>query len=267
MGTTCTITDQPCKTAKIDCSTGTARCQPTGNESNGKTCGNARVCRDGTCVDLKDRQAACDTGDECKSGVCVGGHCCNGGEKFCDGQCRASGYCCNGTSCPITNGAGACSGGGCQLSSCNSGFKPQGNTCVRICGNVGEPCCNGTCNSGGRCINDTCQGPCPAANCTKRCLDSRHSVQGCKNVDGCDVEDVVSCDGFGGSPLGQCGQFGDCVPCGGSESGLDKCCDQRGDSCGPDLICRVCTSKALLFKNCVNPCMATVTPTGMCSCL
>jgi hypothetical protein len=155
---------------------------------------------------------------------------------------------------PFGDRPGVCVNGSCAAGNCPAGLNAcPGNTCRECCD--GSQCPSRVCNP-----NGTCKPVCPTVNCTKRCLDTRTLVQGCKNQNGCDVEDVVSCDGMGG--LGQCDpDVAACAPC-----GMDKCCDQRGDSCSPGLTCQICNSRALVFKNCVVTCMASVTPTGGCRC-
>jgi hypothetical protein len=141
----CTQGLGPCRKGLTTCAApgAVAACMDSGADDARGGCSGGSVCRGGQCVTLKDRNATCASGPECASGRCVDSHCCNAGEKYCDGQCRAGGYCCNGTSCPIANGSGSCSGGSCQVATCNSGFDQMGNQCVRSCGPR-----DGTCPAG-----------------------------------------------------------------------------------------------------------------------
>ncbi len=139
----------------------------------GTTCGANSVCRAAVCVQLKERGETCGNTAECRSGSCTGGRCCNSGEKSCDGQCRASSYCCDGTSCPISNGKGACSGGACQRSSCNSGYKPQGtNQCVDACSGVSCPACQ-------QCEDGACRPKAANAACSGGKCDGKGSCVEC----------------------------------------------------------------------------------------
>lgn len=209
---------------------------------------------------LKDRGATCGSGNECESRTCVQGHCCNSGEKYCDGQCRAGGYCCNGDACTITNGSGSCMGGSCQRTSCNPGFRPQGAGCVDACSGVSCP----TCQS---CSNGVC-GPntatCSITNGTGRCSGGRCTVQSCSN-------------GFeqqGEMCIRSCGDEGE--PCCGSScngSGLfcgSGTCRSRGPlgaRCGGDGECQsnACVSSICCQRKCNQRGEAGCGDTGACS--
>ena len=247
-----------CKIGRTSCETGTSQCRESDNAQNGKDCGGGRVCRDGNCVALADRNDPCNQGADCKSGTCVGGHCCNGGEKYCDGQCRAGSYCCNGTPCSITNGRGSCMGGSCQFEGCNDGFEREGSQCVRACGARDGQCPPGCSFSqdddckrpnGEFCVNDN---ECVNRNCTRNmcCSQDRNNCGGqCvgNSLNFCGPSCAVcpepagsmaSCDN--GVCRFSCRQgffrVGEtCVPCGGDG---DRCCP--GNSCrGNDLACYV----------------------------
>jgi hypothetical protein len=225
-GACCTNNDCPGQSGKVaTCDQTTLTCQyscPVNNpkdcrgqciasdaccSANGPGCGSGQVCRQGTCVDLKDNGDSCNTGGECKSQSCVGGHCCNSGEKFCDGVCHASGYCCNGTGCPITNGSGACSGGACVLVSCNSGFEASGNQCVPSCGPTDGKCpagcgfqdfdCkkqnNQPCNANVECRDNNC------ARSTRCCAQGEDFIDGACRIP-CSPEGAKRCAEPAGVP-------------------------------------------------------------------
>jgi hypothetical protein len=172
---------------------------------------------------LKDRGATCGNANECESRSCVGGHCCNSGEIYCDGACRASGYCCNNAACSIANGTGRCMGGSCGVATCNTGYTNRNDQCVP-CGGNGQPCCgSGTCNGSRRCSNNTTvvEPFCDNGTCRERTQDT--------------------CSGTGRS----C-QNGQCVCGSGLTDCSGTCVDTRNSNqhcggcnrtCGPNTAC------------------------------
>jgi len=155
--TVCRPAAGPCDVAE-NCSGGAAACPSNKLAPNNQSCGNAMVCANGQCIKCGIANApCCPTGAQCgnnaslicQSGTCrtcggAGGPCCTSGtpcsgSAFCVNQMCvqcAGAYqaCCNFTTCLAGN---YCSNSGSAFAKCEP------------CGNLGQPCCNGTygCNS------------------------------------------------------------------------------------------------------------------------
>jgi hypothetical protein len=191
----------------VSCDTGTSQCREAGNAANGKDCGGGRICRGGECVVQKERGETCASSGECKSGTCVDGHCCNGGEKFCDGQCRDSGYCCSGQtrSCQNncgTTGVATCQNGRPGACSVANTCCERDRNCTNNCGESGTRPCNGT--SLGACStpNRECCGQtrnCKDRGTRRECRDGRFVEVECAGTEACQGGNCVAfpCDTFG----------------------------------------------------------------------
>jgi hypothetical protein len=136
-------------------------------------CASNAFCQGGACVQKSVAGAACGAGNECASGFCADGVCCN---TACNGTCQACNLAGNvgkcsflaaGTDpgdadCPgatsVCNGAGACKttqGGACAMSGdCLSGNCADGVCCNTACSGLCQACSNaktggasGTCAS------------------------------------------------------------------------------------------------------------------------
>jgi hypothetical protein len=280
------VTAESCSNGADDDCDGQVDCADT-QCTAGTTCGNNSVCRGGTCVQLKERGDTCTQTSDCRSGTCVSSHCCNSGEKYCDGQCQSGGYCCDGTACNITNGKGSCQGGSCQLVSCNTGYKPQGaNQCIDACTGVTcgpcQACSNGQCVandgkggctgcdrcSGGRCVSSgqvMCDGQCRSssycctgdscsiANGTGRCVSGSCQRQSCN--DGYEPQGnqcVRSCGGSGEPCCGDTCNSGD-LYCDGTNCKPRKPdgspCGNRPNECRSRCVAGICCASQCCSDN------------------
>ena len=246
-GVACTQGIGPCRKGATTCASpgAQAACMDSGADDARGGCSGGAVCRAGQCVTLKERNAACGGAAECASGTCVGGHCCNSGEKYCDGQCRAGSYCCNGSPCPVSNGSGACSGGSCERTGCNSGFKPQGaNQCVDACAGVNCPACQACSN--GQCVATDSKGGCTGCNrcsggqCETRCTSSQH-CEGTTCVNNCTpgpcpatsqcTRGTIDCANGGACKQSPANENGSCGSNGSCKSGSCVEKKDKGDEC------------------------------------
>jgi hypothetical protein len=190
--------------------------------------------------------ATCFSGDECDSGICSDGVCCN---IDCTGECNfcnlstSLGTCAtapNGYECPDSdkcNGTETCQDGECidddSPTDCNDSNVCTVDTCDPSIGCVRTPVANGTscsdgdiCNGTEACQGGLCRSPggldCNDVNpCTN---DSCHPVTGCSNTQ---LSDGTSCDDNNACNGEDVCQGGVCV----SGSGLD--CDDN-NSCTDD---------------------------------
>jgi hypothetical protein len=169
-GDTCTLADQPCRTAVISCRSAAPVCTANGILADGAVCGAGKTCLAGSCK-TNDGES-CSTAAECKdSCVCADAQC---GKRYCGNSCPchfapAGGACgaplADGTSQPgVCDGTKACYGGQCKIKTgiyCNTNAEcGTGNctcidsTCIRLlCSPVACPC--QWANSG----STTCGGP------------------------------------------------------------------------------------------------------------
>jgi hypothetical protein len=194
--------------------------------SSNQSC-NGAGCSGTNCAPKLGNNQSCSGNGQCESNNCVGSHCCNSGQKFCDGQCRASGYCCAGDNCSISNGAGTCSAGSCKVTNCNSGYEQQGNQCVRMV--VPKP--GQTCT-----VSDS---PCQGGTL-------------CKNAEGgglvCCIPDSVNCRRTGG-PC-RSGREADCATGKCTFGTKSVCPNDSGLSCRSATVSQDCMSDQA--KNCVT---------------
>jgi hypothetical protein len=162
------------------------------------------------------RGEACDAdGQQCLSGHCVDGVCC---DKACEGACD---------SCNQSGSLGTCranvSGRPVGERSCAGGFLCDDGVCLT------------TCSTSDQCLDDLY---CNAGNCSPRlplkshCEASRDCLDGVPCVDGycCDSP----CDGIC-EACGEPGSHGKCVPVSGEPRGARPLCGEPSGECG--LIC------------------------------
>ncbi len=156
---------------------GTASICPTSCASKA-TCSFGNYCNaSGACVPIQSNGATCTAGDQCQSGLCAQGRCCNaactdscsacnqaGKEGTCSplsagaaGNPSCTPYRCDGTAlgCPTSCDVGTdCAAGSfCQNHICRSS-NPAGSDCT-----AGDQCLSGVC-ADGVCCNDACAGAC-----------------------------------------------------------------------------------------------------------
>jgi hypothetical protein len=186
----------------------------------------ARKCEGGLCG-RKDNGGACASPDECKTGNCVDGVCCDTG---CPGVCK---------SCAVQGRLGTCSDIPAGLPDGQGGCPAAAEA---SCGN------DGTCNGAGGCRrwgqSTMCRGPsCPAGGTT--------------------LTQAAFCDGQGGCPPGQtqsCGSYrcdGSNNMCRTTCTGNDDCngrvCDTATGSCGKSVVGSRCATDAECASgNCVD---------------
>ena len=185
------------------CGNGTDACRNSCSTDDHCCVGN--YCHGASCIAKKVDGGPCANGNECSSGFCVDGFCCN---EACDGDCRScstagsEGTCTNHTSnsdpefecglCRVCNGAG-----GCKSALIGTDEKSQ-------CAQSLEQSCglNGTCDGAGAC---------DFWNTATVCVD-----QVCN---GTDLSHADMCDGWGAC----------------DDNGTDSCCpyacDAAGSSC------------------------------------
>jgi hypothetical protein len=243
-GMPCELGDQACKVGKIECSTGGPICGATGNAQNGKSCGNGRVCREGSCEACADGMPCapenrCHAGSlSCASGTPV---CMDTGTNVRNGtQCGNNLYCSNGTCAACTPGTSCTPNGNtcktgrtscetgtsqCQEmadqrdgTSCGNGRACQGGVCVS-CGGIGQPCCGSACNGGPRCSGGDVVAPfCDNGTCRERMNDDCDACEEC-NGNRCEPKRCSA---------NQVCQGGACVcrkSCNGRCIGESECCD------------------------------------------
>ncbi len=107
-------------------------------------CAAGSYCSAGICAQKKQPGAACGVANQCASGACVDGVCCN---TACDGQCEA---------CDVPGSVGTCT----AVSGAPHGERPA-------CAGAGSSC-GGTCDGSDRdaCAFPSAQTECVAASCT-----------------------------------------------------------------------------------------------------
>jgi uncharacterized repeat protein (TIGR01451 family) len=200
---------------------GATACQ--GNCTQDSECAADAYCSAGVCTPKQDNGGVCGAANQCKSGTCVDGVCCN---TACDGQCEACDVTGSVGTCVAVSGAphgnrpacasdgtacgGTCAGDRqacsypgastqCRAASCNAGLSveqafcggagacvvPQGQQCgTYACGEEG---CKERCDSDSDCASDSF---CAAHQCQQRGDHARWTVQG-----------AGTCSSTGGNPL------------------------------------------------------------------
>lgn len=210
-------------------------------------CADDHVCRDGDCLALTRSGEACTSGDECSSGVCAGGFCCDGP---CVGGCKGCGVEGREGEClPMAGDAGdstcgpyRCDGSrpDCPTSCVSSEDCSDGNHCVGDeSGSVSSSESRGRCRpkgeqgaacaSDGECLSGTCSdGFCCDRACDGQCTSCGlpGSEGTCTRVIGAAAPKRDSCDGRGVCS-GTCdGRNDDCVyPDVQTECGSAWCAD------------------------------------------
>lgn len=274
-GVACSPEGNPCRTGRTSCTTGSSRCEASGNVQDGRSCGERMFCRGGDCQ-FCNQGAPCNPSNSCKTGSIS----CSTGSEACAESANVR----DGTSCGANR---ECAAGGCQDcgrdndrccsgNQCRSGnFECRGNQCVRRCGPAdgqcpagcsfnqdddckrpngqgcgadsqcqsnscaGGVCCNGGQNGcGGRCVGNNDVNAC-GASCID-CPEPDRSTAQCANGR-CDFR----CDsGFmksGGGCVPQCGNRGQRC-CGGACPGAGnlQCINDScvACNCRADQVCQ-----------------------------
>jgi MYXO-CTERM domain-containing protein len=218
--------------------------------------GLSRTGRFGRAISVEDRLAAiatqvgavfplvlvgqpCESGDECATGYCVDGHCCN---TSCEGQCEA---------CDVGAIAGICSP---IFGSPHADHPPCDASCVD---GIATPA--GTCNGG-----DVCTVPaaivcapfaCDQTECRDSCLDSTDCAPGyaCEPMTGACVADAPVCDGDHTLSRPD-GSVESCAPyrC-SNEGACFSRCTQNGD-CVSGFVCRSTGECTALAEDAADGC-------------
>lgn len=165
--------------------------------SDPDTCGVGLVCNGaGTCG--KGNGSACGAANECLSGHCVDGVCCN---TTCDGTCRACG---TGTCSLVKNASDPDTCAAPKVCDGNAACKnPNGAPCL-----AAAECSSGNCVDG-VCCNSTCSGACKACNLAPNVGQCSNLLAG--TIDTC--PQPTSCNGYG------------------------ACWQKNGSACGADYEC------------------------------
>ena len=211
-----------CNGAGVCASTGGASCDPyiCGGDTCLDSCGNDTQCVSGyycsgiTCTVKRPNGAACSPGqgNQCQSGNCVDGYCCN---SACNGDCQS----CSGA---VTGGSnGQCTNipasAGPQAECPAAAACPNGN----CCGNTG------TCNGAGACTQRPASTTCVAQTCFN---STQVSTRTCNGSGTCTPGHTVSCSPYrcnGTSCHNSCSSDAQCQIGNRCVSG----------SCVPDLCC------------------------------
>ena len=209
--------NNPCKNSTYECNDGNESCQETGNKADNTDCGGGRVCRSGSCTELKNNGTGCGNGDECKSGNCVGSTCCSSGQ------------------CNIGNGTGTCSSGDCRVLSCDRGFFESANAC-RPC-NTNDRCGSSCqrCDSPLTCQGGSCQCSGGRSPCGNACVNFSNDPRNCGRCG-------ESCPANGGTATcngGRCDvNCGNKLKCDGRCVNSDDAnCGRCGTTCSGDTAC------------------------------
>jgi hypothetical protein len=227
-GMECNLPNEPCRAGKIECSTGTARCVASGDQANGKACGNGQVCRSGSCEACSDGMF-CTPANKCHLGKlsCTSGRpvCVDMGDRAANGTgCGENLYCSNGA-CVSCTAATSCT--------------------------VSNPCKTGitTCDTG-----------------TSQCLEDRNRRDGTNCGEGrvCQNGVCQACgDGMGCTPANKC-HLGRLSCATGSPVCSDAMASAaNGSDCGVNLVCNngncvPCTARL----DCQSPCQTGITSCG-----
>jgi hypothetical protein len=152
-GTACDSKD-PCKTGKLECTSGTPTCVDAGDAASGKPCGASQVCNGGKCVSCAAGMT-CTPASKCHTGTlsCAAGtaDCKDANKNAPNGSnCGTNLFCNNGNCVPCTPDVACTTSNPCKLgvTSCatgaaeckESGNAPDGKSCGQ-----GKVCNGGTC--------------------------------------------------------------------------------------------------------------------------
>jgi uncharacterized repeat protein (TIGR01451 family)/uncharacterized protein (TIGR03382 family) len=257
---------QACGAYVCDASACFTSCSADGQCQAGSWCSGTTS----TCVPQKADGAACGGTDQCQSGHCVDGFCC---DSACNGQCEACGLPgLHGTCSPVTGAplsprvacasdgsacGGACDGArrttctypgdgvSCRAPACTAGTAtlaaacdgqgscpaPQQQACTPLV------CGPSACSGPGACSSDS---DCPAGDwCAGgECIAKRSNGTACGADDQCGTGhcvDGVCCDGACNGQCEACdasGHAGTCTPVSGAPVGTRIACESDGSSCG-----------------------------------
>jgi subtilisin-like proprotein convertase family protein len=235
-------------------------------------------CNGGFCVPTEQNGSACVAAEECQSGLCVDGVCCN---AACGGTCA---------SCAIAGSLGTCTPYKALTDPANECFGTG--TCGGVCNGAGAcsftastvacaPCTK--CDGAGSCLVPTAAGTDPLNDCGL--CQACNGAGGCQNVAGgsdplgeCSVDPVASCgkdgacNGAGACALHPNGTVCQAQTCTAGTLHLTDTCNGAGlcvnsgtQSC-EGAICQVSGSACSTFCQSDNDCMANYYchPDGAC---
>lgn len=178
-------------------------------------------CAGTTCVATKGNGMTCALGNECTSGVCTDGHCCNMG---CGGACQT---CATGTCGMVVSAddADTCAGN----NTCSAGgacLLKQGQTCT-----TNAQCANNTCVDG-HCCNSACSAACQS------CNNASGTCATVMNADDDKCPSGSTCNAAGACLLKQGGSCSSNAQC------LNNICSNDGVCCAStcSLSCQGCAS-------------------------
>ena len=202
--------DKPCD--PFTCSSGACKnsCTPA---TQAQDCSGVNICADNTCG-LRANGAACTAANQCQSGFCTEGLCCNTAcaDATSGGLCKT----CKGTK---TAPAGTCS----NVDSAGSDPKSR-------CANAKSDPTKGDCSNAGSCDgNGACQ-PWP-------------SSTGCRqqSCTGSSLTAAATCDGKGACPTADSSSCGSYVCSSTSPTCLNTC--NGNDDCSGTVVCNTVTHK------------------------
>ncbi|MDC3984826.1 MopE-related protein [Polyangium jinanense] len=247
----CTGTCDACSIAAGGTTDGTCGDMIPGLEDTNATtvCSGANACGpSGTCVNnKKENGQSCTMANDCASGQCVEGVCCN---SACTGTCQ---------SCSVTGNVGMCSpipagqpdnvpANTCTGTSACDGAgtceKANGQTC-----STPDECGSGNCVDN-VCCNSSCNGVCQACNtagnpgvCSPVPVGTSDSLcptgQGCDGAGGCKKLNGQACASAAECNSGHCV---DGVCCNGACSGVCEACSAAAKGSGGNGTCQPITS-------------------------
>jgi hypothetical protein len=152
-------------------------------------CAPSFVCRECACIPPLPAGAACTSADQCQSGFCADGRCC---DTACSGQCEA---------CDLAGSEGTCS----AVSGAPRGARAA-------CAAANDSPCAGSCNGVERAA---CSYPSSSTECAPAaCAEGSVTTSSCDGQGSC-VATIQSCNGFGcdgDQCRTTCAQASDCAP-------------------------------------------------------
>ncbi len=210
-------------------------CTPVSGPARGdRVAACATSCTEGVCTD-GEPGSACGVNEECLSGFCADGVCC---ERECEGTCRACAEPGQEGQCVLVSGAPRGDRTGCAT--CNegvcAGFEPTGDEC-----DVGTDCASGRCTDG-FCCERYCRGGCKS--CGEPGLEGE-------------------CAPISGDPRGDRDL---CIAC---NEGRCVGFESQGALCVEDTDCAsgYCTDGVCCERECRGPCRACAEPGSEGSCV
>ena len=209
-------------------------------------CVDGAFCREGMCVGRLPNGMSCTTANQCLSGNCVDGVCCN---TACNGQCEA---------CDSTGSAGTCT----PTMGAPHGTRPA---CA------GMAPCAGTCDGTSRtnCAYPGSSTECRAASCADGTANSRAT---CDGNGGCGVPTATMCRPYtcdGTACRSSCTSASDCID--GFRCEMGRCVPRGnlGTPCTSDAQCTmgaVCANGVCCNRACNGACESCALPASAGTC-